>query len=641
MVILGLEKPVEYGSRQIFDPTMAQMVLRAQNNYVNAMREDYLQGREDLKEFNKNFGDFFSPIQKDMEWYEQNVTGATRDLINDLYTRGIDPLRSAEGRAAISRWVNSMPVGKINQLKQSAAVANEYLKAEQDLRRKGLYDPRLVKYEGPSLSEYSTLGDENTQAMGIFERTSPTPIKDLATFGNPYFEGMKPNIHKRSKNGVTYSEESITMDDLKAIADSKYNELINTPQGQLMHKYYRDLTGSEEGARDMFNQAIANAQQRRTYIKDDYEDNYFKRQQLALQYQSNQLSRNKLDWEKQKHRLEHPELYGDGGGNGPAPGQEGFSWVGRTYEDFVANAASDGTTNYSWYDVSKSYDAINKSIGQTQINFGKQFVGKNNMDAETVNKKLRQLSLDLHYGNISDYQYKTQKEGLLAQKGGYGSVKNAYQSRFGRKIDPGTFVAWHGGETLSDNKNVIVASGYDLNRLYDQDDIVTSTMGYTKKHRGSTQTLRNIFKQNSDGTEKDANGITISPTGRGYGAIQKDGAFHVYVEVKVKDADNTRTCYYDLGVQSPSRRGGAYTGNLKDRQLVTTSGSIIGKRTPFSGTSEGFVPRGDLRYNFNWNAPGEEFNLYPDYSLWGDYGPGDVRANAYLKAKATEYNSGY
>jgi len=26
------------------------------------MREDYLQGREDLKEFNKNFGDFFSPI---------------------------------------------------------------------------------------------------------------------------------------------------------------------------------------------------------------------------------------------------------------------------------------------------------------------------------------------------------------------------------------------------------------------------------------------------------------------------------------------------------------------------------------------------------------------------------------------------
>lgn len=415
MVILGLEKPVEYGSRQIFDPTMAQMVLRAQNNYVNAMREDYLQGREDLKEFNKNFGDFFSPIQKDMEWYDRNVTGATRDLINNLYAQGMD-LRNPEFRSAVSRFINSMPVGKINQLKQSAAIANEYLKAEQDLRRKGLYDPRLVKYEGPSLSEYSTLGDENTQAMGIFERTSPTPIKDLATFGNPYFEGMKPNIHKRSKNGVTYSEESITMDDLKAIADSKYNELINTPQGQLMHKYYRDLTGSEEGARDMFNQAIANAQQRRIYIKDDYEDNYFKRQQLALQYQSNQLGRNKLDWEKQKHRLEHPELYGDGGGNGPVPGQEGFSWVGRTYEDFVANAASDGTTNYSWYDVPKSYDAINKSIGQTQISFGKQFVGKNNMDAETVNKKLRQLSLDLHYGNISEYQHKTQKEKLLAQR---------------------------------------------------------------------------------------------------------------------------------------------------------------------------------------------------------------------------------
>jgi len=52
-----------------------------------------------------------------MEWYDQEVTGATRDLINNLYAQGIDPLRSAEGRAAISRWINSMPVGKINQLK--------------------------------------------------------------------------------------------------------------------------------------------------------------------------------------------------------------------------------------------------------------------------------------------------------------------------------------------------------------------------------------------------------------------------------------------------------------------------------------------------------------------------------------------
>jgi hypothetical protein len=37
-----------------------------------------------------------------MDWYNENVTGKVRDTINNLYANGIDPLRSAEGRAAIS-----------------------------------------------------------------------------------------------------------------------------------------------------------------------------------------------------------------------------------------------------------------------------------------------------------------------------------------------------------------------------------------------------------------------------------------------------------------------------------------------------------------------------------------------------------
>ena len=650
MTFLGLEQPVAYGREQVFDPTTAQMVLNANRDYINAVYRDYQQAMADMKEFNEKYGDFTSPIQADMDWYYNNVTGRVKNFINDLYARGIDPIRSQEGRAAIARELATMPTKGIAQVRQSAADATEYLKNMAALEADGDYDPDLEKFATKGMM----LDNWDTNRYGIWTRKSPLKAKSLKSLTEASFNNRTAlDLTKDDVEsfGMKYDPNAqytgFAKRHLKDIADKIAPGLYGTPY----FDYYRDLAKrrlqsfgidpTEANVNAQLAQDIADSQEE--YLmgpKADY-SNYYKRQEIGLRAAENQLARDKFNWEKQKHRQEHPELYGDGEGNGPAPGQEGFSWVGRTYEDFVANAASDGTTNYSWYDVPKSYDAINKSIGQTQINFGKSFIGKNNMDAETVSKKLRRLSLDLYYGNISEYQYKTQKEELLAQKGGYDSVKNAYQSRFGRKIDPGTFVAWHGGETLSDNKNVIVASGYDLDRLYDQDDVVTSTMGYTKKHRGSTQTLRNTFKQNADGTEKDANGITISPTGRGYGAIQKDGAFHVYVEVKVKDADNTRTCYYDLGVQSPSRRGGAYTRNLKDRQLVTTSGNIIGKRTPFSGTSEGFVPQGDLRYNFNWNAPGEEFNLYPDYSLWGDYGPGDVRANAYLKAKATEYNSGY
>lgn len=58
-----------------------------------------------------------SPIQKDMEWYQKNVTGKAANFINQLYANGIDPLRSAEGRAAVAQLVRSMPVGDIAKLR--------------------------------------------------------------------------------------------------------------------------------------------------------------------------------------------------------------------------------------------------------------------------------------------------------------------------------------------------------------------------------------------------------------------------------------------------------------------------------------------------------------------------------------------
>jgi hypothetical protein len=37
-----------------------------------------------------------------MDWYSKNVTGKVKDAINYMYANGIDPVRSAEGRAAIA-----------------------------------------------------------------------------------------------------------------------------------------------------------------------------------------------------------------------------------------------------------------------------------------------------------------------------------------------------------------------------------------------------------------------------------------------------------------------------------------------------------------------------------------------------------
>ena len=42
-----------------------------------------------------------SPFAKDMERYGQ-IVGGLRDVVNQAYADGVDPLRSAEGRALVA-----------------------------------------------------------------------------------------------------------------------------------------------------------------------------------------------------------------------------------------------------------------------------------------------------------------------------------------------------------------------------------------------------------------------------------------------------------------------------------------------------------------------------------------------------------
>lgn len=304
MNFYGLERPIEYTGAQIFDPTMAKMVLDAQDKYFNVVYADYQRGLQEMKDFKKEYGDFLTPILADQDWYNKNVTGKVRDFIDGAYARGIDLTRSAEGRAAISQLINSIDVGSIAKLRSSAENAREFLKERAKLEAAGLYNPLLAKYDGPDVRTYSTLDRLDAEGnivhgSGIWDKMSPTRITDVATFGNPYFEGMKPNIHSESKNGVSYSVESITEDDLKNVANAHFNELVSTPQGQLMYAYYQDLAKTTGGnARDMFNQAIVDGQRRRIYQKDDYDDQWAKREQLKQGWARINQAQKEFEWKK-------------------------------------------------------------------------------------------------------------------------------------------------------------------------------------------------------------------------------------------------------------------------------------------------------------------------------------------------------
>ena len=292
---------IQLPTRDLYDTQIMAMA-------INAARDMYEKGQQEMKDFQKAYGDFLTPIMADQDWYNREVTGKVRNAINALYAQGIDPLRNAQGRAMISQLINNMPYGDIAKLRTSAENAKEYLRNKAELEAKGLYNPLMAKYDGPDMATYSTIG-ENGQ--GVWDKMSPTPFQNVATFGNPYFEGMKPNVHRESKNGIDYSIESITEQDLKNVADAHFNELVNTPQGQMMFKYYRDLAGGDnnpkanEEARRMFNEAIADGQRRRIYTKDDYDDQWTKREQLKQGWAKIgqdaaelQLKRDQFEWEK-------------------------------------------------------------------------------------------------------------------------------------------------------------------------------------------------------------------------------------------------------------------------------------------------------------------------------------------------------
>ena len=247
MVFLGLEKPVEYGRQQIFGPTPAQMVLQAQDQYTNALYRDYVRGLEDMKEFNKEYGNFITPILADQEWYNKNVIDKVRGTIQRMYDAGIDPTRSVQGRAAISQLINSIDVGSVNKLRSSRDAANEYIKNRGLLEAKGLYNADLEeRYLGHDLSRWDTIGGGQ-----IWDRTSPVEAKTLKELTESWYDNR--------------TARDLTEEDLKAARipyDKRYqysgyldSDILNVARGNtpgwndsVYSRYYRDLAERQVAA---------------------------------------------------------------------------------------------------------------------------------------------------------------------------------------------------------------------------------------------------------------------------------------------------------------------------------------------------------------------------------------------------------
>lgn len=236
-MIYSKDQWIQLPTKDLYD---SQIMLAS----INAARDMYEKGLQETKEFNKLYGDFTSPIARDVDYWYDNTLKPVRDAINYMYDKGIDPTRSAEGRALIQKLINQAPVAKLNQIRQSAKIADEYVKNRGTMQANGLYDPGFEQfalrdqYGRPvDLSTWSTVDD------GTWERTAPYKYESLYDYTSPMFKDLKP--HELTKAEVQsfgikydprYQYQGISKGDLERVT----GERIPGVQNETLYKYYRD-----------------------------------------------------------------------------------------------------------------------------------------------------------------------------------------------------------------------------------------------------------------------------------------------------------------------------------------------------------------------------------------------------------------
>lgn len=250
-MVYSRDQWIQLPVRDLYD---SQIMLAS----INAARDMYEKGQQQINEFQKDYGDFYSPIQKDMDWYNKNVINGSRDVINGLYNKGIDPLRSAEGRAAISRWINNIPTGDINKLKMGSRIAQEYLRNRATLEAQNKYNDDFEKYVngGKSIENWDTLKD------GMWTRQSPSEFTTLKAATENWFNNRTP--HALTKDDVVsfgmpydknYDYTGYTYKDLTNVASKNTPGWVGSP----IANYYRHIAKQQlldEGVKNPTNAQV-------------------------------------------------------------------------------------------------------------------------------------------------------------------------------------------------------------------------------------------------------------------------------------------------------------------------------------------------------------------------------------------------
>lgn len=261
-MILGYEQPVDIPVMSIYDKDMMRM-------YLGALQKDYEQGIEDQKEFNKTFGDFYSPSSADMtNWYNM-----TQKPIQDFLNENPNAARSVEGRSQLQRIRNRIASNpELQLMRYNAKNLENRIKAENAIKAQG----------GSVLPDGIDAYNWNTLENGMFSNISPVAAKSLDELLKPSIDTLKDEYRldqDKMKNNPGWKIESVAPERIREQMKTTIASLKQTPYWE----YYKNKLGLND---DSLTNLATGYVENSIGEKWDKDDVYFEERDYKLKLQN-------------------------------------------------------------------------------------------------------------------------------------------------------------------------------------------------------------------------------------------------------------------------------------------------------------------------------------------------------------------
>lgn len=450
------------------------------SQYISAAREQYNQAVQDQKEFAKEFGELYGPNANINKQFYDQTRGAVNKGLDYLYQNGIDPLRSAEGRAYIAKIIRERPYAEIANLKAQNESMKTYQKYRAEAMRNGTYDPDFEKFVlgGKTLESWDPSTD------GMWTREAPSKYSSLKDWTSNLFDNMQleydPELTKQA--GGMYQVYSKSPKKMQQILDANIKDMTKSDLG----KYYLDMYGGDINAlkNDIINR-------NREYTQVDRRPDQVKIHLNDQQFQAAEAAKNRA-FQREQANQEH-------------------NW---RMEELEAKLQNDLAKESAKSGGKFSYNLVGDVLNQAQSTMQNYFA------THTFGEK--------NYGNNLGY--------LSRAQGRAFSSKNFNINDVSFDLPRGGYSAWTGV-----NKNKLNANyGYNYNANEVKGKILTEGELRIKASSGITGRTKN--KTYTDKLYKSGNVLGVTPdesSRNGISIVGADGRMHVYQKVTVYTTDGT------------------------------------------------------------------------------------------------------